>query len=808
MKDASRSNVVVLGQFDRRRAPPSPSATLVLNETRGMAATHLARALSQLMESGADELFDLAERTSNPEVRNLYMDSMALLRDKRDALATSFKTHFAIAFDKEVRGATPAGKNVRGIQADELSLVEPDDLEESLASANLANSIHGTCGEELFGIEKRMGVLLNDPELDMGGNPLDPESIGTGFLEALKESGCPVKVKLVLVRLFSNSLPEQARSVYRDINQFLVEKRVLPKIRASIRKNTERSTAAAPTPGADGPAAGSHAASGGQDLFATLQQLLALGNAGVGRGGAAPASGGDMGAIMTGMQAQGAAAEQNPEVFHALTQLQHGQLEGAINANSGLSAASLSNGNINVLREIKASIAASSMGHVDAMTLDIVAMLFDYILDDRRLPDAMKALIGRLQIPVLKVAMLDKAFFSQRHHPARKLLDTLADASIGWNEAEGHEGGLYKTVDDLVQRILNEFDENVEIFPTVLEGFLQYLAQEKEAAIALTGRSAQVIQHQEQAEIAKLVSHDEVRRRIQQHELPQPIRDFLTSRWKKALTAIYGKSGEDSHAWTTALETMDDLVWSVMPKQSPDERKRLVALLPTLLKRLQDGMSSAGMTANERDEFFAKLVKCHSEAVKASLQSVATASDLPEETPEQREAWFDAQTMDDGIPTLTDTVDAQGGFVEIPVAAETEAAKPQLIEEITLASNASSADEGAAQELALEPGWQGQDEVDGDEYDATVKQLKRGSWIEHEQDDGTMARAKLAWVSPLKGLYLFTNRLGARGLVITPAALAAKLRNGQAHLIDNAALVDRAVDNLMDRLKTGALPTV
>jgi hypothetical protein len=806
MKDASRSNVVVLGQFDRRRVPPSPSATIVLNETKAMAATHLARALSQLMENGADELFDLAERSSNSEVRNLYMDSMALLRDKRDALASSFKTHFALAFDKQVRGTTSA--SARGVQADELSLMETDDLEESLAAANLANGIHGTCGEELFGIEKRMGALLNDPELDMGGNPLDPEVISTGFLEALKESGCSVKVKLVVVRLFSNSLPEQTRSVYRDINQFLVEKRVLPKIRSSIKKNTERSTATAPTPGADGSARDSHAAaSGGHDLFATLQRLLSVGSAGASSGGTVAARGGDMAAAMAGMQAQGAAAEQNPEVFHALTKLQHGQLEGAIGANSGLSAASLSNGSINVLREIKASISASSMGHVDAMTLDIVAMLFDYILDDRRLPDAMKALIGRLQIPVLKVAMLDKAFFSQRHHPARKLLDTLAEASIGWNEAEGHEGGLYKTVDDLVQRILNEFDENVEIFPTVLEGFHQYLAEEKEAAIALTGRSAQVIHHQERAEIAQLVSHDEVRRRIQQHELPQPIRDFLTSRWKKALTAIYGKSGEDSHAWTTALETMDDLVWSVMPKQSPDERKRLVALLPTLLKRLQDGMSSAGMNQDERDEFFAKLVKCHSEAVKASLQSAAAASDVPHETPEQREAWFDAQKVDDGIPTLTDTVDTQGDFVEIPAAPESEAIEPELIEDITQAIDASPIGEEAVQELSLETTWQEHDELEGDAYDATVRQLKRGTWIEHEQEDGTMARAKLAWISPLKGLYLFTNRLGARGLVITPATLAAKLRNGQAHLIDNAALVDRAVDNLMDRLKTGAVPT-
>jgi hypothetical protein len=85
----------------------------------------------------------------------------------------------------------------------------------------------------------------------------------------------------------------------------------------------------------------------------------------------------------------------------------------------------------------------SQLGPIDVMTLDIVALLFDFILDDQRIPDALKALIGRLQIPVLKVAMLDKDFFSHKTHPARLLLDALAAAAFGWDASEGHEGGLY-----------------------------------------------------------------------------------------------------------------------------------------------------------------------------------------------------------------------------------------------------------------------------------------------------------------------------------------------------------------------------
>ena len=85
-----------------------------------------------------------------------------------------------------------------------------------------------------------------------------------------------------------------------------------------------------------------------------------------------------------------------------------------------------------------------------------------------------------------------------------------------------------------------------------------------------------------------------------------------------------------------------------------------------------------------------------------------------------------------------------------------------------------------------------------------VKRLKRGSWIEFEQESGEPKRVKLAWVSPLKGLFLFTNRLGEKAVSITPSGLAGKLRSGQAQIIDDIALVDRAVNNLMESLEQAA----
>src|SRR5688572_17908619 len=145
----------------------------------------------------------------------------------------------------------------------------------------------------------------------------------------------------------------------------------------------------------------------------------------------------------------------------SLTRMQHGDFRAV-----GLSDSPLQ-GATNILREIRQAGFGGDLPQMDVMTLDIVAMLFDYILDDKNIPDAMRALIGRLQIPVLKVAMLDKKFFARKSHPARRLLDVLAQAAIGWSDGDGNDR-LYGKVASLVQQILSDFEEDIAIFAQVL----------------------------------------------------------------------------------------------------------------------------------------------------------------------------------------------------------------------------------------------------------------------------------------------------------------------------------------------------
>jgi hypothetical protein len=108
-------------------------------------------------------------------------------------------------------------------------------------------------------------------------------------------------------------------------------------------------------------------------------------------------------------------------------------------------------------------------GRSGNMTIDIVAMLFDYILNDRNIPVAMRALLGRLQIPLVKVAMLEREFISRKSHPARLLLNGLAATATGCDVQQGHEDPSYRKVEAIVQTIVDEFESDTSLFKTLLD---------------------------------------------------------------------------------------------------------------------------------------------------------------------------------------------------------------------------------------------------------------------------------------------------------------------------------------------------
>src|SRR4029078_806078 len=197
------------------------------------------------------------------------------------------------------------------------------------------------------------------------------------------------------------------------------------------------------------------------------------------------------------------------------------------------------------------------------MTIEFVAMLFDFIFETKDLPDSIKALIGRLQMPVLRAAMLDGAFFSKNPHLCLLLVNPLAHAGIGWSPTMGHDDPLYRKIEAIVHRVREEFSEDIKLFDELRADLEKFLEEEDKSAEAQIQSSAEEIDQRDRLEIAQSVAHAEVGPRLRQHPTPTFLATFLREQWMETLTQRYLRDGETSEGWTSAVATRENLVWIV-----------------------------------------------------------------------------------------------------------------------------------------------------------------------------------------------------------------------------------------------------
>ncbi len=322
---------------------------------------------------------------------------------------------------------------------------------------------------------------------------------------------------------------------------------------------------------------------------------------------------------------------QGAELLSSLTRIQHGDVSVVAGGDLPLAATLVQPGTTNVLRELKGTSLASGMEQMDSMTLDIVAMLFDQIFGDDNIPIAMKGLIGRLQIPMLKVAILDKNFFSKKTHPARRLLDVLGEIAVGLNVEFDATSPLYARIDKVVQRLVDGFQDSMDIFDPLREELEGFIAEENRRAEEEAKINARRIEHREKLEIAKGVAQQEILQRAKSGTIPRAVLKFLAEQWVKLLLVAHAKHGETSEAWKSAVETMDLLIWSVNAKRTLDERRRLASLLPGLLKRLNAGLQMVSADEETRKRFFVKLMRCHTKVMNntAGVHAARPAGTTP-----------------------------------------------------------------------------------------------------------------------------------------------------------------------------------
>ena len=693
-----------------------------------------------MLDKSADAITALAGATRNREAQELHEETRKTLIAQRRQLESAFHQAYLGEFSKlttELSGPAFAELDKS------LEIVGADDLEETIKFRAVAAKLRRFCDEELGALDQRVGVLLGDANLEAESNPFGPEAICDAYQQACHALDVAPKVRGVLLKLFDDHVVDQVRSIYKDVNALLVRNAILPKIRYGVAKKADEKHEAPAQP--KEPAG---AAPGEQNLFAMLQNLV--GHAGAG-GGALP---------------PGAVIVQGTQLLGSLTQLQKGD---ASAIPGGISAAAAA-GTANVLHELKASSFGAGLVQMDATTLDIVAMLFDQLFDDPNIPVALKGLIGRLQIPLLKVAIADKSFFAKKTHPARHLLDTFGEIAVRLPADFGSDSGTFVHLEAIVQHLLDNFEEDVGVFDTVREQLKGVISAEDKRVEDATRAVAERVAQTENLAVAKTAAEEEVKIRAQAHAIPGAVLEFLVEQWLRVLLLVHAKSGRASAEWKEALATMDELVWSVEPKHTPEERRKLAALVPGLVKRLVAGMSAIGTDAAVRERFFGELMKHHTHGLEAKPQPKAPESPAP--------------PVDFAAPV---TIRNPYGAGEVQVMNLDFTAQP------VDPKKRSTAKAAIQSSLAVDP----------------PEKMDPGVWVDFKpKGEGAERRAaRVLFVSPKKTRYLFCDRRGQNILELTRAEIVRRLRTGEAVRLDGEPeqpLFERIMGGLVHKLRAPA----
>lgn len=753
---------------------PSADRSAAAHSAR-LARSLIAKTVAFFVANQAANLSKVRDRllalldTGLPVVQAQNMRSAyAILGKHSDVFFRAFENSLQAALEEEFGEALPHFPNsgfhkpasASSMDGMSLSLIDLSEVERVMLVDRVAQRFTAHYDLALHSLTQRLGVLFAQESLALSGNPLRPELFVRAFIKAWEkcEFDDQATDELALSLVPTNFI--DLAPLYEDLNTTLEHGGVLAQTSYRIRKSAGGSskTDSAPAPltqsgqsnfgalqtGASSgqastdqnPSAWSSLAPVGRQVVAQTRQFLH--RLGFGAQSAQGAQEGPMASAAASAAMQARQEAPDSQFLGYLGDLQAGawsspdyqHLEGQDPAAQ------------NILRQMRDMNEVRRAPELDRGTVDALAEVFDYVFADQAIPLQLKYVIGRLQIPVLKAAMIDRDFFLSAEHPARKLVDTLANASVAWAPEKGEADPLYLRIESTVQRVLNEFEDDLELFGDLLAEFAQFLF---ETELQVQGRIEPVAAQEgsnESFDQARAHGDEIVHARLAALAADSPVlrflAPFLTGQWREVIARAWLNSDKNPAQWDKVVKAMDQLIWSIQPKTTPPERRDLIALLPDLVKNLNAGLDAIQWEGDQRSTFTKRLISTHMLAIRMT----------------------------------------QPAALEVATDADDENAADEALKEL---------DERRADKLV------GPD----DDFDNMAHSLSRGQWFDFLVDGTTQHRCRLTWVSPMRTRLLFTNSQGFDAFVRSEREVAELLRRRQLTLIDQQPVVGRALEWLM-----------
>lgn len=746
----------------------------IINQLEKKCSKTLLTLLDDMFASCDDLFFDMASRATSNAEQNLYFESMREIRVKTRAARTDYERGLIKGFQLKAAQDNESSQyeSTQTLQTNKVAmeLVDKEDVEQDVAISNMSTRARAVSKKHLYELHSRLQQLYDIAEVNKNNNPLDPGALSELFSKVIQNMGIDIKARIILLKQYERYIINRLPELYKNTCKLLED--------AGIRFSEQRKIK-------------QHRSGSGPRQSSPLTQafnedelpLLADNAEANYRYGASPFD--ELSQLLSNLRSLPGQQQANqPSLFSSGNgpALQNNELINLLNSHIAADTSANLSGNLgghsqdyqqgrqpsnqetNTIVDLRAYIGqllargmpkgqTHAVQQVDEDVINLVAMFFDFVLDDKNIPDNIKAVVSRLQMPILKIALKDKRFFSDTEHPARNFINEIARISIGIDENDPQAEALLTQIEQWVHEIQTTTDNIEASFAESLTALKAYHQKNEKRADLVQKRTSEAAEGQAKRQVATLRSQQAIQDAMDGKSLAALVSEFIVKQWQQVLYVAFVKEGEESQTWLSHLQTMQDLIWCSQPHQDEKSQQRYKRIVENLFVRLAKALEQTTLNSAQITEQTAQL--------KTLIEKIANPETDPADIIIET---FQANT-DDALQSLQQ----QKNWGDMTAL---ERQKVQF------------------QALTYD-------------FIEQADAISLGTWLEFKTSgNGAIMRCKLAAKLASSDSYVFVNRLGFKAIEKPRKEFAFDLQRKRARLLRAGPLFERSLHKVVSSLKS------
>jgi len=715
--------------------------------------------------------------------------------------SAGFTLAFNEAYDQRVmREAGGVASTQAGHAApnwDALSLVADSEVEQQISAERFGMDIAHACEWELRELNGFIAALLGYNGSDKDLNPLRPEIVGHAMMRGVDTVSDRAEVRKILAREIGRSLGGVLQACYADIVTSLRQAGVQPQ-GLSVRSSTHRGGIGSGSSSDTARQAGA-AESFGPGAGDTLSSVHSVGGFDVPAAGRRPVSGNHAQTQRAGLGSTSGGTpigSVDPTLMTLMRRLAYVDPETRYDeiSRSGVTTDAEGAPLPNLIRAHRDELRQASTGSLDHMVIDVIGTLFDQILADPKVSPQMARQIARLQLPVLRAALGDPAFFSSRRHPVRRFINRIASLGAAFDNFDADPARSFLAeVRTLVQAVVEGDFDQIETYEEQLKTLESFLAAQADSEARAEGHAAELLSQKEDELRLRQLYSQRLQGELKGLAGPEFVRDFISRVWSQVLLRAAEQDGADGPLVTRLRHAGRELFMSVQPKATPALRKAFLAELPRLMQELTAGLNLINWPETQRREFFGQLMPAHADALKATGSSQLNNNLLARQVDSVLERPLPSRAELKTTPTAPSTPEAAD-----PEFSAEEAQRVGLLVEAAVdwdkpvEADTEPAEIADDNRLAL-PGMPALGDATEPSHGRALAEQVQVGFAYQMQLQGQWQKVRLSHVSAARSFYVFTH--GDRHLQTISLTLRMLVRlceAGRLRAFETAYLVERA----------------